>query len=147
MRDARTLGADRYTIVRYERLVAEPEAVLREVCAFLGEAFSDEMLRFHERDEAGFDERERAWKGATASPVSIASIDRWKQDLTARQIAGVERIAGSLMRELGYEASGVDRRAAWIAADLRDRMWDRARKIGRSVRKRFGSDQSISERS
>lgn len=35
---------DRYRVVRFESLVAEPEATLRRVAAFIGEAFEPQML-------------------------------------------------------------------------------------------------------
>lgn len=34
----------RYNVVCYERLAAQPEATLREICAFLGEAYTPAML-------------------------------------------------------------------------------------------------------
>ncbi len=35
-------------VVRYERLVAEPENTVREAVGFLGEKFEDSLLRYHE---------------------------------------------------------------------------------------------------
>ena len=43
------LGPERYREIRYEALVADPEAVLRDLCPFLGLEYSAEMLRYHER--------------------------------------------------------------------------------------------------
>jgi hypothetical protein len=43
------IGPSRYREIRYEDLVAEPERTLSEVCDFVGIAFDDRMLRFHER--------------------------------------------------------------------------------------------------
>ncbi|MCA9608630.1 MAG: sulfotransferase [Myxococcales bacterium] len=37
------------TMVRYERLATDPEATVREVCAFLGVAFEAEMLAYEEK--------------------------------------------------------------------------------------------------
>lgn len=37
------------TLVRYEALATEPEATVREVCAFLGVAFEPTMLAYHEK--------------------------------------------------------------------------------------------------
>jgi hypothetical protein len=34
--------------------------------------------------------------------VHARSIGRWQRDLTAEQVADVEREAGTLLRELGY---------------------------------------------
>ena len=44
------LGPERYREIRYEALVADPEAgAPRRVCPFLGLEYSAEMLRYHER--------------------------------------------------------------------------------------------------
>jgi hypothetical protein len=43
------LGSDRFRTIRYEDLVADPENVLRDLIAWLGEAWSDDVLRFGER--------------------------------------------------------------------------------------------------
>ena len=46
---------DRYKVVRYERLMAQPEETLREICSFLGERFLPEMAAeiVDERDRDG----------------------------------------------------------------------------------------------
>jgi hypothetical protein len=103
LRCLRTLPGEVYTGVRFETLVAEPERELRRLCVFLGEQFDDAMLRFHERTEAGFSDEEAAWKEQTRAPLSDKSIGRFRRDLTPRQIAQIERIAGPLLERFGYE--------------------------------------------
>ena len=54
-------GADRYYELRYEALVADPEAQLRPLCDFLGETFLPQMAQpqrlgrqqFERFDQAG----------------------------------------------------------------------------------------------
>lgn len=109
----------RYTGVRFEALVAQPEDELRRLCDFLGEDFEPEMLRYHERAQAGFHERESEWKGQTRRPLSDASIGRYRSELTPRQVALVERLAGPTMARLGYKpVSGWRKRhPVWVALD------------------------------
>ena len=45
------LGPERYQEIRYEAMVTDPEAALRDLCPFIGLEYSDEMLRYHERAE------------------------------------------------------------------------------------------------
>lgn len=92
-----------YAGVRFETLVDQPEAELRRVCDFLGESFEPAMLNFHERPRAGFHDREKEWKGQTQRPLSDASIGRYRQQLSPRQVALVERLAGPTMVKLGYQ--------------------------------------------
>lgn len=113
------LPAASYTGVRFETLVEQPEEQLRRVCAFLGESFEPEMLRFHERGSSGFHEREAAWKGGTQQPLSGASIGRYRGQLSPRQIALVERLAGPMMVRLGYQPVSGWRRhhPLWMTVD------------------------------
>lgn len=128
-----TLGDTAVCEVRYESLVEDAEGVLRGVCAFLGEEFDAAMLAFHARTEAGYQAREEAWKGGTRRAIDGSSIGRWKKDLSAREVAAVERAVGiARLRAMGYEASGVRDRLVWKFGDaLRDQV---AKLKGRSGR-------------
>jgi hypothetical protein len=43
------LGPERFTTIKYEDLVSDPEAVLKRIFEWLGEPWSDQVLRFGER--------------------------------------------------------------------------------------------------
>lgn len=89
-------------LLHYERLVGDPDGEVRRLCAFLGEPFEPAMLRFFERDEArksaGLAE---SWAN-TGRPVSTASRERWRRELTVRQRLLVEWTAHREMLRLGY---------------------------------------------
>ena len=110
--------------VRYESLVKDTEGVLRGVCAVLGEPFDAAMLEFHSRGDAGYQQREEAWKGGTRRPIDGSSIGRWKKDLSERDVAAVERAVGAArLRAMGYEMSGVRDRLIWRIGDaVRDQI-------------------------
>ncbi len=120
----RSLAPERYLPVRYETLVAEPEAVLREICARLGEDFEPAMLRYHERPEAerGFDVSE-SWKRATRRPLDLQRREAWRRELTPTQIALVEAVVGpEPLDSLGLPPpSQAPPPLALRAAQLRDR--------------------------
>lgn len=93
------LPAELYTEVRYEDVVADAERECRRVCAFLGLAFDDAMLRFHEG-------RTRAAPGLTTKRKWLpptAGLRNWRDELTDAEIAAFEAAAGGLLDELGYE--------------------------------------------
>jgi hypothetical protein len=72
--------------LRYEDLVAEPTAVAGRLASFLdvdAERLAEALSGAHDR-----------------------SAGRWQRELTAEQLADVEREAGPLLRELGYEEAG-----------------------------------------
>jgi hypothetical protein len=98
------LGSGRYHEVRYERLVAEPEATLREVCSFLGLAFDAAMLEYHRAgDERLASRPDRAsHHGSSTMPVTQGLRD-WRTQMPAGQVRAFESVAGPLLMELGYE--------------------------------------------
>ena len=118
------LRGGRATLVPYEDLVAEPEAVMRRVCAFLGEAFEPAMLGDRggqagpASDAAALGEDWRAWRerhhAASRRPVDAGSLDKWRGDLSAGEVAAMEAVAGEAMARCGYEPASAPsaRRAA-----------------------------------
>lgn len=110
-----------YREVRYERLVADPEAELRALCDYLRLDFDPAMLRAHERAAARHremperrladgtwithEERNR-WHGLTLRPPDPARAGRWREALEPADVAGFEAVAGPLLAELGYPLAG-----------------------------------------
>jgi len=121
IRHARTVAATlpRYMELHYEALLADPEAELRRVCAFIGLAYDPAMLRYTEtaserigalqtvRDPAGkviaAAERRRSIHAMTSSPPDQSRAGRWREHMPATDQRAYEAIAGPLLRELGYE--------------------------------------------
>jgi len=127
---AAALTDDAYLEVRYEDLVADPEAVLRRVCRFLGEAFAPRMLGFHETAGQKIPGHRQAWHARTTAPMTDESVGRWRTALSGRDRALFQRVAGAGLGELGYpleSASPAARLAslpAWAA-------WRARRAVGR----------------
>ena len=99
---ARRFGAEaaagRYREVRYEDLVADPEAVTRRICTFLGLDFEPAMLDYHRSPPAAtLQDHPRL-----AEPPKLASR-RWRERMPPAQTEVFEAIAGELLAELGYE--------------------------------------------
>ena len=115
---ARRAGATlpHYAEVRYERLVAEPEEVLRELCTYLELDFDESMLRAHERAGERLGElrtatmeegQVRLADGARIAARTLAPPDpsrsgRWRDDLTEHEVARFERFAGGALAAAGY---------------------------------------------
>src|SRR5690606_2497614 len=83
-RDARNLMN-----VRYEDLVSEPERTLRGVCQFLNLPYTAEMMDFPSKASNVNAERE-PWKKNVMKPVSVDSLDAWKNELTPASVAQAE---------------------------------------------------------
>jgi hypothetical protein len=93
----------RAVFVPYERLAVEPEGELRNLMAKLSLPWSDRLLSFHElnltihQNSAGHLSGKQLRK-----PLGKASIGRWKTDLTADEIYRFEKLAGTILKKLGY---------------------------------------------
>lgn len=123
MRDGRSLGPEKHHKVRYEDLVADPEESLREMSAFLGLPYSEKMANFHEGkavEESGKNAK-KAWLPPTKG------LRDWRCDMSGRDAALFEALAGDLLSELGYERSAetLPPEVEETAARLRD-WWENA---------------------
>ncbi len=90
-------GSHRYLELRYEDLVAEPEARLREVCEFLELEYEPAMLEYHRRDDPVDADHPRL-----AQPP-VRDVRAWRQEMRPQDAELFEAIAGDLLAELGYE--------------------------------------------
>jgi hypothetical protein len=95
------LGPARYLEVRYEALVADPAAALREICAFVDVDYRDEMLHPEEGDTQ-VPTAERAHHANLEQPVT-AGLRDWRRDMPDDDVALVEAVAGERLSDLGYE--------------------------------------------
>jgi Sulfotransferase family len=127
------VGPGRYLEVRYERLVAEPEAVLRQICAFAGLEYAGDMLGY-----AGtVDLSAKPHQTRLAQPPT-AGVRDWRREMDAAGVAAFEAVAGDVLAACGYElaergrAAGPRRRARAALAEYRARAaaW---RAAGRAV--------------
>ena len=98
---ARALGRrvrGRYREVRYEHLVAEPDAELRAICDFAELPFDPLML-----DYAGnVDLRAKPHQQSLAKPPTVGLRD-WRAAMSDPDVRAFEEVAGDLLAGLGYE--------------------------------------------
>jgi sulfotransferase family protein len=109
-----------YIELRYEDLVTGPEAVLREVTAFVELEFDPAMLDYHQRSEERLRELERPLRAEegkrglsaesrlraharTAEPPRPDRVGAWREELSPENVQVFERRAGKLLAELGYD--------------------------------------------
>jgi hypothetical protein len=92
---------DRYLIVRYESLTAQPEETLRQICSFIGEEYSPLMLQMNGarkfRDAGG-----NSSYGSRRSAISVDSIGRFRQVMSKSEIAFMQACARPRMTANGY---------------------------------------------
>jgi Sulfotransferase family len=123
VREARRQAArlHSYLEVRYEDLVAGPEPSLRSACAAIDLPFDAAMLDYHRRAPARLaemvavrdpnsgrvvePEERRAIHAGVEFPPQASWAGRWRREMSEAGLREFEARAGSLLRELGYEAA------------------------------------------
>jgi Sulfotransferase family len=102
-RKGRALGPTRYTEVRYEDLVADPEAELRRLCGFASLAFHDEMLRYFERAGEVLDLEMHPHRHQGIHRPPTAGLRDWRTKMNDEDVSCFEVLAGDALTEFGYE--------------------------------------------
>ncbi|MBI3736879.1 sulfotransferase, partial [Candidatus Sumerlaeota bacterium] len=98
-------GDPRAFSFRYEDLVKDPEDICRKLCAHLQLEYDPNMVK----REGMAHRNQNAWRpdmsvhhNQAIQPISMHSLDKWRGDLTRRQIRIIEEYAGEEMRRYGY---------------------------------------------
>jgi hypothetical protein len=107
-RNARRLPEDVFHVIRYESLVAEPEPVLRELCAFLQEDFHPAMLEPSEVREVVPDKK--TWHTNLNNSVSTDRVESWRKGLDAWELGLMETVLRRKLTRWDYRLSGAGER-------------------------------------
>lgn len=95
----RLVPSSNFYLVQYEKLVAESEMTIKEICAVIGEEYDPRMLEVQVYHSS---------HGETGKAgISSASVGKWQQHLSAEEIWWAQVIAGKQMRNLGYKIERV----------------------------------------
>jgi hypothetical protein len=117
-------GLRHYIEVRYEALVAEPEATLQGLCAYLSLPYHPSMLDYYQTASLRLSEIKQRLvdRRQTADGESLSNVERflsihdrashrpdssrvgrWRTEMVEDQQRQYEAIAGELLHELNYE--------------------------------------------
>jgi hypothetical protein len=117
-RAGRALGSS-YLEVRYEDLLADPEGCMGAAARHCDLDFDPRMLSPGRQTE-----NHGAARGATE--IVAGNTDKWREQMDAKMLRGVEELCGPLLAELGYELAhpgiaqcraGSGRMLAWRLQD------------------------------
>jgi LPS sulfotransferase NodH len=97
----RRAGAGRYHQLRYEDLVRDPEAVLRQVCAFIREDYCPQMLDPARRGQALMPSA--AWQAQAAHAIAPV-VSKWRSKLGPADRVRVQAIVQEILAPYGYPA-------------------------------------------
>lgn len=140
--------------VRYEDLVAEPEAQVGRICAHVGLGYNSEMLAIERTDPGKIVQDQQGWFPQLSAGITTAGVGRWQTGLSLADRRTIEAVAGPELRELGYEVGlepqsvGRPRALAATADDTARRavnvvrlrlVQERGREVGYVLRRKLGS--------
>lgn len=101
IRDGRVLERGRYLEIRYVDLTQDNEGELRDICAFVGAAFSAAMLDPAETQKGALARADKYNPHVKEHP--IRRVRSWKTDMPPEHIEIFEAVAGDVLSELGFE--------------------------------------------
>jgi hypothetical protein len=96
----RRVGSERYLEVRYEDLVAEPDRVVRAICAFAELEFEPDMLDYAGSvDVAAKPHQQRLLQAPTQR------VRDWRTEMAAEDARRFEEVAGDVLASSGYDVA------------------------------------------
>ncbi len=90
---------DSIFVVKYEKLVGDPEGTVKELCDCIEEEFEPSMLDVESQNSS---------YGYGGDGIFSTSVDRWIQDLDPQEIWIVQLLCRSEMELLGYKKAKVN---------------------------------------
>ncbi|MFK7847125.1 MAG: sulfotransferase [Rhodothermales bacterium] len=104
----RSVPAEKRLEIKYENLVSDVEGTARQICAFLEEPFEEEMLAFYTKSGSDLHPNANELGGTTTltKPITTVSVEKWRNQLAARDITLVETVCADAMKVHGYESVG-----------------------------------------
>lgn len=114
-RVGRSLPAETYFEIRYEKLLAQPGAVMDSICSFINEPFCQELLEpnplvldYPERKSI-FGRFTPSYNYALKNTIVDKNASKWKRQMSCSDQVIFETIAGNLLKSLGYETTAKTR--------------------------------------
>jgi hypothetical protein len=112
---------ERYKIVRYETLTAQPEATLREICTFIGEEYAPEMLGMEGAPRLLEKGSNSSYGRREPGVIATDSIARYRKVLAPSDIAFIQSLAGKEMLAFDYALDSIhfsiEERLAYLFLD------------------------------
>lgn len=106
LRHGLELGDSRFALVRYEDVLGDTDTTLREITSWLGEPWSQNLLRHHEVQGAKGAPRMVDGNTSTRDPIIEERADRWTSALDQADQDVTRMATAGLAKFLGYDPSG-----------------------------------------
>ena len=80
-------NSDQFMEIRYEDLIDDPVKSVKSICSFLGEDYSDDLLKFQKLSKEAIPNYKMKWHSATKNEINSSSIGKWSKELEPWEIA------------------------------------------------------------
>lgn len=105
----RFFGENYYEIV-YEDLLQDPERVLKRLCGQIGLSFEESMLNFGDAARKLVSAEEQSWKKETFGPLLKGNKQKWKNELSAKEILLTEASCKQALQVGRYKRDSRERK-------------------------------------
>ncbi len=96
------LGSERVIQVRYETLLADPEAEVRRICRFIGTEYNSSAMDYFRSEESKHTAHSgEMWKNVE-KPVLKDNFNKFEREMAPEDILLFEQVAGDTLVKLGY---------------------------------------------
>jgi hypothetical protein len=92
-----------YLEIRYEDLVQDSKVVLESIFSFLNLDYEAKILEYKVSNETVLKKWE--WHGETLKPLNKDNINKWKTNISSRNIGLIELMTKDIMLQIGYKLS------------------------------------------
>jgi len=99
---------NQYMLVRYETLATQPVETLQEICTFIDEEYTPEMLTMEGAKTFRNIGSNSSYGQGEPGVISTSSIGRFRQVLTSRQIYFIQKQAERQMKEFDYKSMRIE---------------------------------------
>lgn len=96
------LSPEGILLVKYDELLKDPGGTIGPLCAFLKEPFEEKMLNFFDTQEAKKSAGISAAWANTSKPIMSGNVNKFKTELTGKEIDLFEAIAGPELDYFSY---------------------------------------------
>lgn len=111
------LSPESYIEIRYEDLLADPRGTMTQICAFLGEQYTDSLVNFSKAKQAGK-------TPLLQKPVQPDNAGKWRSQMSHARIRTFESVAADTLAQLGYPVETDAKALPWISqAVFRGHNW------------------------
>jgi hypothetical protein len=127
---SKTVPHDRFLSVSYQQLTVSPKQTLEAVCKFMDISFSDDMLNFHQSNEAQSTAQAGEMWENVGRPIMASNSNKFLTSAPLEGLAIMERVAGESMDYLGYKKASAD----WIVGAVDDAMVEGFTVVNRALK-------------